>query len=290
MSPSARRFLYSALLLGVTAVWGWTFVVIKSAVAHFGVLGFLALRFTVAVAVLAPFTAQRADRRAWAVGAPIGGLLVVAYLCQTYGLRYTSATNSGLITGLFIAFAPLCNRLLYGVRTPLLCWLAVVLSLAGLVLLTGHGWSLPNLGDVLTLGCALAFGFYVALLDRHAPRHDSGGLALTQMVATAAGFLILWPLGEPLALPPPQVWGAILITGVLCSAVGFYAQTAGQRELPAIRAAMILTMEPVFAVFFGWLLAGDRLGAAQLAGGALMVGALVVTNLTPAHPRTELVA
>ena len=280
--PTARRQLaFSALLLAVAAVWGWTFTVVKDAVAQYGVVSFLAIRFALAAVTIAPFAARRADRRTWTLGAAIGLVLALAYLFQTFGIRYTTATNSGLITGLFVVFAPICNRLLFGVRTPRALWAAVATSVVGLALLTGAGAERLAFGDVLTLGCAVCFGLHLALLDRHAKRHDAAGLALGQLACAAAVFLVVWPLTDPVELPTLPVWGALILTGVLASAVGFYSQTAAQRELPAIRAAMILTMEPAFAALFGRFLAGDRLAPLQVLGGVLMVGALLTANIRP---------
>jgi drug/metabolite transporter (DMT)-like permease len=290
MSLGTRRLLFSLYLLAVTAVWGWTFVVVKDAIARYGVMGFLAVRFAIAAATLALFGLRRFTRTGFLVGCGIGLMLVIAYALQTYGLRYTSATNGGLITGLFVVFGSIWNRALFGVRTSPLCWVCVAASMVGLGLLTGAGPTPPNLGDFLTFGCAIAFGAHIALLDRYAKRHDPTCLAMAQMATAAVVFLAVWPAVEHPAWPGPTVWGALLITGVAASALGFLGQTSAQRELPAIRASMLLTMEPVFAVAFGMLLAGDRLAPWQIAGGAIMVGALVVSDLVPHSVPSEPVA
>ena len=108
------RFIYTLLLVAVTAVWGWTFVVVQDAIALYGVLPFLAVRFALAGAVLAPVYARRLTRRSLLVGGGIGVVLAAGYLFQTTGLLFTTPTNSGLITGLFVVFAPLADRLLFG--------------------------------------------------------------------------------------------------------------------------------------------------------------------------------
>ncbi|RMF88251.1 MAG: EamA family transporter, partial [Nitrospirae bacterium] len=136
-----------------------------------------------------------------------------------------------------------------------------------------------NLGDLLTLGCAVAFGLHIALLSRHAPRHDPRALTAAQMLACAALFGLAWPAFEPVEAPPREVWFALALTGLVASALAFFVQTVVQRHLSAGRTAVILTMEPVFAALFGYLLAGDRLGPSQLAGGALIVAALYLAQL-----------
>src|ERR687890_2452016 len=108
------RLIYTLLLVLVTAVWGWTFVVVQDAISAFGVLGFLALRFTLASLALSPILLSGITRRTLLVGGGIGLVLAMGYLSQTLGLLYTTPTNSGLITGLFVVFAPLADRLLFG--------------------------------------------------------------------------------------------------------------------------------------------------------------------------------
>jgi len=274
-----RNLLYTLLLVGVTAVWGWTFAVVKEAVAGYGVVSFLAIRFALGAMAMGLLAARGSTRAAWGIGAGIGVVLAAGYLFQTFGIRSTTATNSGLITGLFVVFAPAWNRVLFGVRIPRVCCAAVATSLAGLALLAGAGPVRPTVGDLLTLGCAVCFGAHIALLDRYAKGHDAAALALAQLTAAAAIFAATWPAVDPLRLPTAKVWQALVLTGLVASAGGFYAQTAAQRRLPAIRTALILTMEPVFATFFGRLLAGDRLAALQWVGAALMVAALLAASL-----------
>ncbi len=106
------RILYSLLLVGITMVWGWTFVVVQDAIALYGVLGFLSVRFALAAAALAPYAARGIPRQTLAIGGGIGLVLALGYLFQTTGLLFTTPTNSGLITGLFVVFAPLADLLI----------------------------------------------------------------------------------------------------------------------------------------------------------------------------------
>ena len=275
------RLLYTLLLVGVTAVWGWTFVVVQDAIALYGVLPFLALRFALAAAVLAPLSARALAPRTLVVGGGIGLVLALGYLLQTTGLLFTTPTNSGLITGLFVVFAPLADRLFFGTRASRLTMVAVVLSLLGMVLLSGGGTEGVNSGDLLTLLCAVALGLHIALLSRYSAGHDTVRLTFAQILAMAILFATLWPLSGAVALPPREVWDALLVTGLLASAGAFYVQTFVQQRIPAARTAIILTMEPVFAAFFGYWLAGDRLSAVQLGGAALILSALVVGEILP---------
>jgi drug/metabolite transporter (DMT)-like permease len=282
-----KRFVYTLLLVLVTAVWGWTFVVVQDAISAFGVLGFLALRFALASVALSPILLSGVTRRALLVGGGIGLVLAAGYLFQTLGLLYTTPTNSGLITGLFVVFAPLADRIFFGTRASRQVIVAVALSLTGMVLLAGGGPEGVNPGDLLTLLCAAALGLHIALLSRYAAGHDAGGLTLAQIRAMTILFAALWPLFEPVESPPTGVWISLLVTGLLASAAAFYVQTTVQQSIPAARTAIILTMEPVFAAFFGYWLAGDRLSALQLAGAALILSALFVGEVLPVIRRRK---
>lgn len=282
-----KSLLYTLLLVAVTAVWGWTFVVVQDAIALYGVLPFLAVRFILASVALVPIYAAKLTRRSLLVGGGIGIVLAAGYLFQTTGLLYTTPTNSGLITGLFVVFAPLADRLLFGASASRQVILAVFLSLAGMVMLAGGGPEGVNLGDFLTLLCAMALGLHIALLSRYAAGHDAGGLTLAQILAMALVFVVVWPFFDPVSLPPTGVWVALLVTGLLASAGAFLVQTTVQQKIPAARTAIILTMEPVFAAIFGYWLAGDRLVLVQIFGAVLILSALVIGEVLPVLRRRK---
>ena len=275
------RLIYTLLLVAVTAVWGWTFVVVQDAIAIYGVIPFLAVRFVLAGAALTPVYATKLKLRTLLVGGGIGAVLAAAYLFQTLGLLFTTPTNTGFITGLFVVFAPLADRLLFGTNIPRQVILATVLSLIGMALLAGGGPEGPNLGDFLTLLCAAALGLHIALLSRYAASYHAGALTLAQILAVALLFVVVWPFFDPVSLPPAGVWVALLITGLLASAGAFLVQTTVQQYIPAARTAIIMTMEPVFAALFGYWLAGDRLVAVQILGALMILSALVIGEVAP---------
>jgi drug/metabolite transporter (DMT)-like permease len=203
------------------------------------------------------------------------------------GLLFTTPTNSGLITGLFVVFAPLADRLLFGVNFTRQVLLAVALSFVGMVLLAGGGPEGANWGDLLTLLCASALGLHIALLSHYAASYHAGALTLAQILAMALLFVIVWPFSGPVTLPSPAVWVALLITGLLASAGAFLVQTTVQQHIPAARTAIIMTMEPVFAALFGYWLAGDRLVAVQIFGALMILSALVVGEVVPVLKRRK---
>lgn len=278
----AYAVLAGVALLGITAVWGWTFVLVHDAVRTYGVVAFLALRFCVAAVILAPAVRGRLGPKTLATGGGIGLLLASGYLLQTWGLRHTTPTSAGLITGLFVVIAPLADRLLYGTAVRAAARWAIAASLVGLWLLSGGGAPALQKGDTLMVGCAIAYGFHVALLSRHAPRHDPLALTFVQLFTGAAVFSLSWPAVDPLVLPSdPAVWLALAVTSTLASALAYLVQTWAQQRLSAAQTAVILTAEPVFATLFGFALAGDRLTLVQLAGGALILAAVAMVEVLP---------
>jgi len=285
------RLVSCLLLLAVVAVWGWTFSLMKGPVETYGVVSFLAVRFALGAVAISLAAVRRTTWRTLRVGAPIGLVLAAAYLAQTYGLRYTTATNTGLITGLFVVFAPLANRVLFGVRTRSALWGAIGISIVGLGLLARGGLNGVALGDILTLGAAALFGLHIALLDRHAKHHDAVVLAQGQLTVAAVVFLLVWPLTEPVVLPPPgwgvdAVWPALLVTGLVATAAAFLVQTYVQQRLRAVQTAMIIVTEPLFAALFGYLIHGDRLTGMQMLGAGLMVVALILAEVYPMARKT----
>jgi drug/metabolite transporter (DMT)-like permease len=263
--------IYVLLLLVVTAIWGWTFVLVKDAVTQYPTLPFLQVRFLVAFVVMAVLMRQLPTRRELKLGLIVGAVLAAGYLMQTAGLAITSPGNAGLITGMVVVFTPLVGRL-FGTPVRWWTWVAVVVSFTGIGLLTG-GPSGLNIGDVLVLACALLFALQLVLLGRWSPGLRPGPLTLVQMV----GCVLLFSAGGTWSLHPPsaQVWLAIAITAVFATALAFYIQTLAQKHLDANRVALILTLEPAWALAAAVILAGQRFGAVQAAGAAVVLAAIV---------------
>jgi drug/metabolite transporter (DMT)-like permease len=264
--------IYVLLLVLVTAVWGSTFVLVKDAISHYPTLPFLAVRFALAALVMVLVVRRPPGWRVMKVGVPIGIALAAGYLLQTVGLETTSPGNAGLLTGLFVVFTPLIDGI-FGARIPPRTIASVVLALAGTALLTGAGFALPGVGDLLVIGCALAFAVHIVLLSRWAPGVPPAALALVQMISAA---LLFSAASVPHFKPPPSsVWFAIVVTGVLASALGFLIQTWAQSHLSASRTALILVTEPAWALLAAIVLAGQHFGLLQATGAGLLLLAIL---------------
>ena len=255
----------------VTAVWGWTFVLVKDAVTQYPTLPFLQIRFGLAVVVMAVIVHRLPTRREWKLGSVVGAVLAAAYLTQTVGLAITSPGNAGLITGMVVVFTPLLGRI-FGAPVRWWTWIATVVSFVGIALLAG-GLSGLNVGDVLVLLCAVLFALQLVLLGRWSPGLRSAPLAFVQMI----GCFLLFSGAGTWSLRPPsnQVWVAIAITGVFASALAFYVQTLAQKHIDPNRVALIFTLEPAWALAAAIILAGQRFGLEQALGAALMLAAIV---------------
>ncbi|MEK6607689.1 MAG: DMT family transporter [Myxococcota bacterium] len=274
-------------LLGATLVWGVSFVIIQRTVAAYPTLSFLGLRFAAAALAVAPLMLTRASRptrAAWRGGASMGACLALGYLGQTFGLRFTTVSNSGFLTGLYVVLTPLLAFIVLGRRPGGRVLLAVLAATAGLALLSGWPTASPRdarLGDWLTLGGALGFSVHFLVGERHAPRHPVATLNFVQFAVVAVACLAGGAALEGLPPPPPAVWGAIAFTSMACTVLGFAAQTYAQARLPATVVALVLSLEAPFAALFGYWLAGDRLGSTAWLGAALVLGASVVVATAP---------
>jgi drug/metabolite transporter (DMT)-like permease len=269
------------VLVLLTAVWGVTFVQVKDAVALYPIFAFLALRFAVACCTLAPLGFRRV-RTVGAggirAGALAGSLLATGYMLQTAGLERTSVSSAGFITGLQVVLTPLIALVLFRLRIGVLAWAGVGVAAVGLALLSGvQGGSVG--GDLLVLAGAAAFALQIVLMERYAPRYDAIGFTLVEMLAAFAGMAVLAAALGDLPMPHGRtVWGALIMTGVFASAVGFLAQTWAQRRATATQTALVFTVEPVWTALFGFTLAGDRLGPVAWVGCILIMAGVSIAE------------
>jgi drug/metabolite transporter (DMT)-like permease len=271
-------------LIAVTAVWGVTFVQVKDAVAIYPLLPFLALRFAIASLTLSPGAARVRSLGLGGVGAAAlaGGLLAVGYVLQTFGLQRTSVSSAGFVTGMYVVLTPLIALVLFRLRVGATAWVGVALATGGLAMLAGvHGGSAS--GDLLVLAAAAVYSLQIVLMERYAPRYDAIAFTLVEMVVAFIGLSLA---AIPTAAVPHgwTVWGALLVTGIFASALGFLVQTWAQRQTSATRTALVFTLEPVWAAIFGYTLAGDRLGALGWGGCAVIMAGIVLAE--PAAART----
>jgi len=277
----------SIALVGVTAVWGYTFLVVQNAIARMAVMDFLAWRFVVAsvvMIVLRPTCLRKVTCLELLRGVGLGTMLGLGYIAQTYGLRYTSAANSGFITGMFVVLTPVMSWILLRRKTNRSTWMVVALATVGLALLSLNGWSV-GIGELLTLGCAVFFAIHIVGLGEWSSQYKPYAFTLLQ-IGTVAIISLIAATHEGITVPPdPGVWEAVVITGVLATAVAFFVQTWAQSLVSATRAAVVMTMEPVFAGLFAVVIGRTQLTLRTLGGAACILTAMLIINLKSGRVR-----
>ncbi|MBC7263786.1 MAG: DMT family transporter [Chloroflexi bacterium] len=280
----SRRQLWADLaLLTITLVWGSTFVMVKNAVANFPVFPFLALRFLLASVVLAVFFHGRLlalGRRGMAAGVLIGLFLFAGYAFQTWGLRDTTASKAGFITGLSVVIVPVLSTLWLRQKPSLGVLAGVALATIGLGLLSLNENLSVSRGDLLVLGCAFSFALQITAVSAFVRWADALSLAIVQLVTVTVLSGLASLVTEPLpTVFPPSVLGAAAFTGVLATAFAFSVQNVAQTFTTAVHTALIFTAEPVFAALFGVLLAGDVLTARAWWGCGLILTGMIAAEI-----------
>lgn len=273
----------------VALIWGSTFVLIKRALNDVTPVLYLAIRFTIAALLLAVYFRGRLrlrfSRQELGAGFRIGAVLMAGFIFQTIGLQTTTAAKSAFLTGLYVVLVPFVNSSVYRIRPRILEIAGVLVAGLGMGLLSmqGETWSIDR-GDVLTIFCAVAFAVQVVLLGHWAPIAGFESLSLLQIAAAALVAVVATPLLEtPSIRWSPAVIGAIGIGAVLATALAFVLQSWAQQRTTPARAAVIFSLEPVFAWVVSWLVEGESFSVRSAAGAALILGGILLVELKPAR-------
>ena len=271
----SRTTLAGLAIAVASFLFGSTFVVIKDAVATFPPISFVTWRFLLGGLVLMLIGAPR-GKGVWRDGAIAGSLLFVGYSLQTAGLVTTGASNSALITGLFIIFTPLLAALLYRRSPSLGIAAAALLAFAGVVFLTYRPETALVRGDLLTVGAALAFAGHIIALDRLANRHSLVSFTAVQLLVTGILAFPLAAITEGIPFPGRRELPAILITALGVSIGGYLLQLWAQTIISPSRTAILLALEPAFAVATAAVVLDERLTTAGWVGAALIMAAILL--------------
>jgi drug/metabolite transporter (DMT)-like permease len=278
---SGRTWRADLALAFITLIWGSTFVVVKGALSDASTLLFLALRFTLAAAALA-LAVRALPARRYIHGGILAGLCLFAgYVLQTAGLRTTTASKSAFITGLSTVITPLLAALVERKIPRAAEVLGVAIATGGLALLMLPGQTLAvSRGDLLTLGCAVAFAAHIVVVDWYSPRLGAPALALTQ-ISTAAllALATFWWVETPSVHWTPRLGFAVAVTGLLATALAFSVQAWAQQRTGPTRTALLFALEPVFAWATAFALTGELLSPRGALGAALILAGVLVVEL-----------
>jgi drug/metabolite transporter (DMT)-like permease len=289
-------------LIGVAFIWGVSFVIVKRALPDISVLLYLSVRFTLATVAMAflyrRHIAAGFSNQQWLAGLATGALLMGGYILQTLGLTYTTPAKSAFLTGLYIVLVPLFSSLIYRSTPRLVELLGVAAAAAGMYFLsvTGGGFRIA-LGDSLTISCAAVYALHILTLGYFAPKTGYVSISLLQVstacvVAWVAYGVWMLASNEAAAVRwTPEVLTAIVVGGLLCTAVAFTVQSWAQQFTTATRAALLMSLELVFAWIASYLFEGEVLSMRSAIGAVLIMAGILLVELKPStimgHPSNE---
>lgn len=291
LSKSHRKIAADLGLMGICVIWGTSFAIVKTVVGEINPAAFIAVRFAVAALIIGLMSIKRfrnMSMELWLAGFLAAVPLMAGFLVQTAGVKLTTASKAGFITGMHVIFTPFLSWIVLKRRPTAYQVNGIAVAVAGLGLLTLEDFGMPSVGDLLVLACAFAFSVHMVMLARLSPRYDGFLLSFTQMVGAAvlAGAVAGPDLAQAASFGR-DVWISVLYLGAAGTAIAYLVQTIAQRYTPPIRAALIMQLEPVFASLFAWLLIGERMDVRQYAGAALILAGILVCQIGDAKKTVE---
>jgi len=290
----SKQYRAELLLLLVTLIWGGTFSIVKTALENVSPLIFLGARFgisTIVYLIFFPSSLKNFDLKTLKHGLVIALLLFAGFAFQTIGLKYTTASKSGFITGMLVIFTPIAQTIIERKPPKPGNLIGVALVTFGLLLLTSKESSIENfiyslgqdftVGDFLTLLCAIMFALYIVYLDIYSREHETGKLVIIQLAVTSILSFMISPVFEQTKINlSSQLFFALAYTSLLATIFATYIQTEYQKFTTPTRAAIIFTMEPFFAAIIARLFLNERFSPFATLGSALMMAGLLISELS----------
>jgi drug/metabolite transporter (DMT)-like permease len=289
-APFPKRIQADLGLTFCTILWGSTFVVVKNSLDHSSVFLFLALRFTLAGILMAlwrPRIFYSIERDEIFAGLRLGFFMFAGYAFQTAGLQYTSASNSGFVTGSSVVLVPLLFGLFWGHRLTAWVYAGALAAGFGLYYLTipVEGVAHLNKGDVLTFVAAASYAAHIILVSEYTKQHSASALSVLQVIACAGMAWIMTGIAAAIRWQPVRFvpsWSLLLgisICAVFATAVAFSIQLWAQQYTTPGHAAILFTLEPVFAVLTSYLFLGERLALRAIFGAAFVLAGILIAEL-----------
>jgi len=295
----SKRLRADLSLALCSLLWGATFVVVKDSLGYSSVFIFLAARFSLAALLMAafrPHVFRTLKREELFAGAALGFFMFGGYAFQTAGLQYTTPAKSGFVTGSSVVLVPLLLGIFWGRRLTLWVYAGVFAAVFGLFFLTvpAEGISHLNRGDLLTFVAAGLYAMHIILVGDYTRRHSVAALSVLQVAACALLACMAAGLSSAAGWQPARFswqWQSLLgiaICAVLATAVAFSIQLWAQQYTSSSHAAILFTLEPVFASATSYLLARERLGNRALFGAAFVLAGILIAELLgpPAAPES----
>jgi drug/metabolite transporter (DMT)-like permease len=269
-------------LLLVALVWGLAFIAQRTAATEVGALIFNAARWLLAALIMLPFLKFRIPLRngafRWMLLAGI--LLFLESYFQQAGLETTTAGNAGFITGIYVVLIPILLSIFWKERIPALIWLAVIVTAGGIYMLSMGGPIRLNKGDLLELVGAFMIALHVIVTGKAVKNTPVLPFVVGQFLVCGLLNLIFGLIFQADSIPGllPH-WISILYLAAIATCVGFTLQAYGQQHAPPADAAVILSMESVFAAVFGWIILREQLTWIQISGCVLILAAIIFSQV-----------
>ena len=271
-------------LLGIVVIWGSTFAIIKGILDQIMPFTFLAYRFFWAAFILGLIFWKRLkniDKIILGKGFLIGIFLFLGFTFQTVGLKYTTATKAGFITGLSVILVPIISHFFIREKISKNSIIGVILAVIGLWFLNYNSSFIFNFGDFLVLLCAVSFAMHIISVGLYARKVDYVLLVMVQLTtAFVLSFLMALFFERPgiHLYYPSGVWWSIILTGIFATALAFYMQNKFQRYSTATKTAIIFSGEPIFSAMFAYLLLGEKVGLIAWIGGLLIIFGMIISQ------------
>lgn len=293
-----KKYLGESALLLNTLIWGGTFALIKNALTDISPLLFLGIRFFIAAMLLYPFihyTLKKMDKNTFIAGSVLGIFYFLGFATQTVGLNFTTATKSGFITGTFVVIIPILQTIIERKKPKWYNIVSIVFVMIGLVFLSSKGDNLFqfinelgsdfNIGDFLTLLCAILFAFQVVYVDVFTKKYDYMPMVFIQLIITGlGGFLgsvILSSVGLEIIKfnLNSNVVFAIIYTSVFASIIATILQLKFQKVVTPTKAGIIYSFEPIMAAILAFFILGEKISKFGLLGGVFILIGLLLSEI-----------
>jgi len=293
-----KKYTGEIALLFNTLIWGGTFALIKNAFNDISPLLFLGLRFGIAALIFLPFvysSLKKTNKQTLIAGSILGFFYFAGFTAQSLGLNLTTATKSGFITGTFVIFIPILQLIIEKRKPKWFNLLSVFLVLIGLIMLSSKGENAIdfikqlgsdfNLGDLLTLLCAILFAFQVVYVDVFTKKYEYLPMVFVQLLITGIGGFILSFIFSISALETVKftfnttVIIAVLYTAIFASIIATVIQLKFQKFVSPTKAGIIFSIEPIFAAVFAYFLLSEKISNFGLIGCVLIFIGLIVSEI-----------
>lgn len=280
----------SLAILSATVIWGSAFIAQSVGMDYIGPFTFQTMRSVLAVPflILVVFLIERNPKETvrkwlqadlWKAGFPCGIALFIAAGLQQMGIVYTSAGKAGFITAMYIILVPILGIFLHK-KPPFTVWIGVALAVTGLYLLSCVGVTQVNIGDLYLLGCALGYAVQITLVDQMGGAVDGVRLNCVQsLICGLFSGIVMFMTEEPVLTDILACRIPLIYAGIFSLGIAFSLQIIGQKYLEPTPAALIMSLESVFAVLFGWLLLHERMTSTELSGCALVFMAVILSQI-----------